>query len=122
MELVSSKIERLSLIHYSNAAPLIVQEGFRNCVRDPSKLGLTRWCGPRMRYDEGFVFAFVEGSLSAGNAVGKYGNGAVLFTAPGIRVWHHADQELQVITHSTCVTNLRHQTLDETSNPLRNVA
>lgn len=108
MQFVRLYKEPQRLVHITDKQDLILQEGFKNCVADFKKLGLTKWLGKKHRGDDGYVFCFPEGSIHIEDSLGiKYGDKAVSFTAPFILVQHYNDQEMQAITHTSLITDLK---------------
>lgn len=91
------------LIHFTDNAEQIANEGFKYGVDEMSKLGLTTHLGEFEKKYGGYNFSYL---LSDFNRYGKnrnrskgykYGNEAVIFNASGIKTWHHGDEEPQVI-------------------------
>ena len=87
------------LVHFSDDADSIKQEGFTYGVDQMDKLGLTTYFGKSAKEHGGYNFAFLADSRDASSAAngGKYGSDAVLFRATGLKVYHHGDQETQII-------------------------
>jgi len=88
------------LVHLTDHPEKVARAGFQLGVADPARLGLTR----RLEdYQEkkGFNFAYdaSEWMKYAKKSDGsyRYGGGAVVFRARGIKVWHEGDKEDQVI-------------------------
>ena len=81
---------------------MMARKGFIKGINDPTKLGLTTWLSGK-KIGDGYNFAytpedFVQYGLDGSEL--KYGDGTFLvFRASGIRCWHHADDEYQVIFH-----------------------
>ena len=79
-----------------------------------SKLGLTTHLGDFDKKYGGYNFAYLlsdfvryaKGDYSRGSRGYKYGDEAVIFRASGIKVWHHGDQEPQVIFYGNTATNI----------------
>jgi hypothetical protein len=85
------------LLHFTNEAKSIAEEGFDNLVDDITYLGLTTHIGNiggRSKYGYGFSFN-AEGSSRYWNK--KYGYECVLFRASGLVAYHHGDEEYQYI-------------------------
>ena len=85
---------------------MMARRGFIKGIDDPRKLGLTTWIQGK-KIGEGYNFAYTPedfalygvDELEDGNSL-KYGDGTFLvFRASGIRCWHNADDEYQVIFH-----------------------
>lgn len=87
------------LVHFSNDASDIALDGFTQGIDQMDQLGLTTYLGNAMKQHGGYNFAFEADSGDAENAArgGGYGNEAVLFTNAGVRAYHSADNEFQVI-------------------------
>lgn len=92
------------LIHFTSNDAMwgIESEGFSKGTPDFGRLGLTTWFlddsksgGYNFAYD---VLDFARyGQSSYADSGWKYGDAVVMFRASGIKVWHHGDQEPQVI-------------------------
>ena len=81
---------------------MMAKRGFIKGIADPTKLGLTTWL-PGKKIGDGYNFAYTPEDFEKygldGNEL-KYGDGTFLvFRASGIRCWHNADDEYQVIFH-----------------------
>lgn len=90
------------LVHFTDDARAIVNEGFVGNVIDTRNLALTGNTPKSMRDDDsGFAFAFEPNDVAsyAGDRHGgfKYGKEAVLFRAESVRTWHAGDREPQHI-------------------------
>lgn len=88
------------LVHFSDKAGSIATNGFKHGVFDVTRLGLTTHFINKPH--PGFNFAYLAKDAarwgSARSRSGwKYGKHAVMFKANGVKVYHHADQEPQVI-------------------------
>jgi hypothetical protein len=101
------------LIHFTNDAQAIQNDGFKYGVDDMTKLGLTTRLGEFDKKYGGYNFAYTLSDFPkyGKSAYGwkneyKYGNEAVVFNASGIRVWHHGDQEPQVIFYGNTAKNI----------------
>ena len=81
---------------------MMARKGFIKGINDPTKLGLTTWLQGK-KIGEGYNFAYTPEDFALFGVDGvelKYGDGTFLvFRASGIRCWHHADDEYQVIFH-----------------------
>lgn len=85
------------LIHFSNNASLIADEGFQYATSDMDDLGYSG-CGSRIGKDnEGWNFAFRLDD--APNGCG-YGTDVVLFRASGVLGYHFGDNERQVMFYN----------------------
>lgn len=91
------------LIHFSNDAKQIHKQGFKHGMYDLNKLGLTTKFHNEDEFKKngGWNFAFIANSSdtkkSIDHDVSKYGYSAVMFQSSGVAVYHHGDQENQVI-------------------------
>jgi hypothetical protein len=103
------------LIHFTNDANSIAENGFEYGVDDMTKLGLTTSLGEFDKKYGGYNFAYTlndfqkYGRSSYGNwskSGYKYGNEAVIFNASGIKVWHYSDEEPQVIFYGNTAKNI----------------
>lgn len=85
------------LVHLSDNAEGISEEGFQEGRQDIRYLGLTRY--QELSGEPGYNFAFVADSPDAEYAAesGKYGRDAVFFQNSGIVATHFGDSEDQVI-------------------------
>lgn len=81
---------------------MMARKGFIKGIADPTKLGLTTWLSGK-KIGEGYNFAYTPDDFAQYGVDGvelKYGDGTFLiFRASGIRCWHWADEEFQVIFH-----------------------
>lgn len=103
------------LIHFTDNATDVALEGFKYGVEEMDKLGLTTQLGEFDKKYGGYNFAYLlsdfqkYGSSSYGNWTKsgyKYGKEAVIFRASGVKVWHHSDEEPQVIFYGNTATNI----------------
>lgn len=110
------------LIHFTNSADNIAKNGFKYGVDDMTKLGLTTHLSEFDKKYGGYNFAYTlkdfqkYGKSSYGNWTKsgyKYGNEAVVFNASGIKVWHHGDNEPQVIFYGNTAKNIIPITIGE---------
>jgi len=94
------------LVHFSDNAYNIKQNGFTYGMDQMDKLGLTTYFSDNTKKYGGYNFAFDADSRDASAAAnqGKYGKDAVLFKAPGIKTYHHSDQEYQIIFYGKDVS------------------
>lgn len=81
------------LVHFTDNAEPIAGWGFLRGRSDYTELGLTTWLPPAEGPGYNFAFA-MEDASSKGT---QYGNEAVIFTAPGVEVWHTGDRERQIV-------------------------
>ncbi|MEK6828580.1 MAG: GNAT family N-acetyltransferase [Nanoarchaeota archaeon] len=101
------------LIHFTNNADDIAREGFKFGVDDMTKLGLTTNLGEFDKKYGGYNFAYLlsdfpkysRRSYTQGGGH-KYGKEAVVFNASGIKLWHHGDEEPQVIFYGKTASNI----------------
>jgi len=100
------------LIHFTDNANDVASDGFKYGVDDMTKLGLTTHLGEFDKKYGGYNFAYLlsdfpkyaTGNYRSGKY--KYGKEAVVFNASGIKVWHHGDQEPQVIFYGNTAKNI----------------
>lgn len=95
-------IKKQWLIHFTAEANAhkIAQNGFEKGVMDIDKLGLTNYLSSFDKDSEGYNFAYTlsDAQRYAKTRGGyKYGDTAIIFVASGIKLWHHGDEEPQVI-------------------------
>lgn len=98
------------LIHFTGDAEKIAKEGFKLGVNEFHKLGLTTRLGEFEKMDGGYNFAFLlkdyyDYSYEGLNEF-KYGTEAVVFRASGIKIFHEADYEPQVIFYGKTAKNI----------------
>ena len=101
------------LIHFTNDADSIASEGFTRGVNEIDKLGLTTLLGDFYKKYGGYNFAYrIEDYKRYANSTRyssipfKYGKEAVIFNASGVRLWHHGDEEPQVIFYGNTAKNI----------------
>jgi len=90
------------LIHFTHDAHLIAHEGFTKGIADLSMLGLTTAFKNEsgLKQGGGYNFAYrLQDFEKFGKDRGswKYGPECVVFRASGVLVYHHGDEEFQVI-------------------------
>lgn len=102
MDLMNQKIlpNNTLLVHFSDNANYIAQEGFTVGADDISNLGITRHVNKGYE-SKGYNFAFLADSRDADftSRSGKYGKDAVLFRNSGVHFFHYGDDENQVVFH-----------------------
>jgi len=92
------------LIHFSDNAWEIWQEGFQYATYDIEKLGYSNAGSTKGKQNEGFNFAynaesnFVKHAFVRGEP--KYGKEAVMFRASGVQATHFGDEEEQVMFYN----------------------
>jgi hypothetical protein len=93
------------LIHFTDHAEAIAEQGFTRGIDQMDKLGLTTYMGDGEKKYGGYNFAFQAGGGYARQAAsqGKYGRDAVMFQNSGVAVHHYGDEEEQIIFHGTDV-------------------
>ena len=97
------------LIHFTNKSNQIGKEGFKYGVNEMDKLGLTTHLDEFEKKYGGYNFAYTLTDYlkyAKGRNTFKYGKEAVIFRASGIKLWHHADSEPQVIFYGNTATNI----------------
>jgi hypothetical protein len=92
----ASYVKNTWMIHFTDDAWSIGQEGFKYGVSDHTRLGLTTHLDDFEKQYGGYAFAFVcdNTRLSRVKYEG-YGNEAVMFRASGVEGWHHGDTQNQ---------------------------
>jgi hypothetical protein len=83
------------LVHFTDDPYSIQRSGFQNLIPSVDKLGLTTRLNTIRTDDHGYGFAFEPGDVPS-NAT-RYGDEAVMFRSPGVKVFHYGDEEDQVI-------------------------
>lgn len=103
------------LIHLTDDADSIAQDGFKYGVDEIERLGYTKYMSSQDKKYGGYNFAYLihdfakYGMTSRGFSRArkyKYGQEAVIFRASGVRVWHHGDEEYQTIFRGDSATNI----------------
>jgi hypothetical protein len=98
------------LIHFTKNADDIAKQGFKYGVGEMEKLGLTTSLGEFEKKYGGYNFAYTLRDFERYGAAGynkyKYGDEAVIFNASGIRLYHHGDEEPQVIFYGNTARNI----------------
>jgi len=87
------------LIHFTNEAEDIAQNGFKIGFNDEEKLGLTAlfYGNSRHKQGMGFNFAFLPRDADLEQVNVTYGRNAVMFQSSGVYARHYNDRENQVI-------------------------
>lgn len=88
------------LVHFSDDAAAIAEQGFTVGMYDMSKLGLTTRYSNKSSEKSmgGYNFAFIaNGRYAKWAANGKYGRHCVMFQNSGVRAFHSSDEEEQII-------------------------
>jgi len=108
-----SVVKNQWLIHFTNNADDIEQQGFTKGVNDMTKLGLTTNLSSFEKEYGGYNFAYTINDFKKyagrGYHLGggyKYGSEAVIFMASGIRLWHNSDEEYQTIFYGNTARNI----------------
>lgn len=84
------------LIHKTNDPEGICSSGFTIGMHDLSRLGLTTYFKDSGKMG-GYNFAFLASDAGRYADNDRYGKHAVMFRASGIKVYHYADEEYQII-------------------------
>lgn len=88
------------LIHFTDNALQIAQNGFQYGTEDIDRLNYTN-AGSIQGKSKGYNFAYTINDYDrfyrGFHGQPKYGNEAVLLQASGIKTWHYGDEEYQVI-------------------------
>ena len=115
-----SMVKNQWLIHFTDDAHSISSNGFTQGVDDHMALGLTTHFDNSSKQHGGYNFAYLlsdfmsYGASSRNHSGGwKYGNECVVFRASGIKVWHHGDEEPQVIFYGNTATDIVPLTMGE---------
>jgi hypothetical protein len=82
------------LIHFSDNAEQIADNGFKYGQDQMDKLGLTTWFKDEAKKYGGYNFAFLASSV---HGPSNYGSHAVLFQNSGVHCYHYGDNEDQII-------------------------
>jgi hypothetical protein len=85
------------LIHFNKKSYSIARDGFKYGIDDLTHLCLTTHLSDAAKQYGGFNFAYPISYGKAFSSGPNYGNQAVIFRANGIMVFHHGDDEYQVI-------------------------
>ena len=85
------------LIHFTENAYGISNNGFLYGINELDKLCLTTHFNMGLKQEGGYNFAYPISYKKALKTGLNYGSEAVVFRANGIKVWHHGDEEYQVI-------------------------
>lgn len=103
------------LIHLTNDADLIAENGFQYGVDEIDKLGYTKYMPDSEKEYGGYNFAYLPydfskygktGGFSRRSVKYKYGSEAVIFRASGLRVWHYGDEEYQTLFRGSSAKNI----------------
>ena len=100
------------LIHFTNDADGIAENGFKYGVDEVDKLGLTTHLGEFDKKYGGYNFSYLLRDFpryaSSRYPFGgfKYGKEAVVFKASGFRLYHYGDEEPQTIFYGNTATNI----------------
>lgn len=86
------------LIHFSDNASLIADEGFRYATENIEDVAYSNCGETDGKQSEGYDFAFV--AEYANNSKAKYGREAVMFRASGVQSTHYGDEEEQVVFYN----------------------
>jgi len=105
-----SLVKNQWLIHFTQDANGIASEGFTQGVDDMNKLGLTTHLEDFEKQYGGYNFAYTlddyERYAKVNSTTFKYGEEAVIFRGSGIKTWHYADQEPQVIFYGNTAKDI----------------
>lgn len=87
------------LVHFSDHARSIKENGFQYGMDRMDKLGLTTYFSDAAKSMGGYNFAYIANSRDASFAARKefFGKNAIMFRSPGIKVIHFGDQQNQII-------------------------
>ena len=108
------------LIHFSNHADQISWRGFKHGTNDFENLAYSnagetdgKWEGYDFAYALDDVGRYAFSSRGMYGRIPKYGREAVIFRASGVKLWHHGDQEPQVIFYGPSAKDIIYLRYDE---------
>lgn len=108
------------LIHFTDEAESVASDGFTRGVDEIDRLGLTTYIGEFYKKYGGYNFAYTLSDFHRygyeGMSEYKYGNSAVIFRASGVKMWHHSDEENQVIFYGNTAKDIIPMTSGEESH------
>lgn len=110
------------LIHQTDDADSIERYGFTHGMEEIEKLGLTTEFSKESKKYGGYNFAYTiydfkrYGYSRYRNQKFKYGKELVIFRCSGVRVWHHTDNEPQVVFWGKLATHINIIEEGETAN------
>lgn len=84
------------LVHWTDNAVAVAQEGFNHGISDIDRLGLTAHLGDKEKQFGGYNFAYLANHRHAVEG-GKYGDECVIFQSSGVQAHHWNDDEHQVV-------------------------
>ncbi len=88
------------MIHFTEYAEDIAKDGFTHGVYDIERLGITSSVSDFEKKYGGYNFAYDVNDYKRyyrDRWSNKYGSEAVLFRCSGVELWHHGDEEPQII-------------------------
>jgi hypothetical protein len=85
------------LVHFTDYPGDIAVQGFTSGIDNPDTLGLTTYFPDAAKKRGGYNFAYDPSDVGHHWKPGKYGSEAVVFIASGVEVYHHGDEEPQII-------------------------
>lgn len=98
------------LVHFTRHEDDIARDGFKYGVSEMDKLGLTTYLSDFEKKYGGYNFAYTIDDMKryarVRKGLYKYGEGAVLFRASGIRIYHETDREPQVIFYGNTARDI----------------
>ena len=98
------------LIHFTDDAKGIAENGFIYGLDDYTRLGLTTMIHGTEKDLGGYNFAYLLSDFNYGLKSGwdkyRYGDEFVVFRASGVRAWHYSDEEPQVIFFGDTAKNI----------------
>ncbi len=106
------------LVHFSDQAHEVAEQGMKRGVEVVTRLGLTTHLHDNEKKYGGYNFAFEALSRDAQSAAydRKYGDSAVLFQAMGLKAYHYGDEEHQVIVWGLDLQSNRFVTISRDGN------
>jgi len=109
------------MVHFTDRASDIENEGFTRGIREPMQLGLTTHFGEHAKSQPGYVFGYLPEDVRrygwGRDARPKYGGGAVVFRADAVVAMHYTDEEQQAISWGPEAKDIRQICLGEGRRP-----
>jgi len=110
------------VIHLTDTPVQVATEGFTLGVKEPERLGVTRWLEDR-KEEPGFNFGYALAdweryaprSQDQLNGSFRYGQGAVVFPAKGVLIDHIGDKEPQVIFWGPSISPRKMVSIEKTA-------
>lgn len=112
------------IVHFTDFAREIAEQGFQKGVTNLDELHLTRLNDAfgnttrRTGDAPGWNFGYLAGSTDLDRRVNGYGKHAVLFQSRGVSIYHHGDNEDQVVFYGPSVRKASMIVLEQAPNGL----